>query len=239
MVAAIEIKGLSKTYPRAKVEALREVSLTIPESVIFGLIGPNGAGKTSLIRSVLSLAHYRGSIKIFGEDARRPRARMHLSYLPERFNFYSFFRAGEVLQFFSRAKTGKKISKVDLKNLFMQVGLENVEKRRVKEMSKGQLQRLGVAGLLVGDPRLIIVDEPFNGIDPVALKDMRDLFARLQKEGKTILLSTHLLSELQKLCHTFAILAKGRLRKTLTSASGEFDLESVFLDSIKDSGEIL
>ena len=222
--AVIEIKGLSKTYSdfwgRPRVEALQPLDLEIREGEIFGLLGPNGSGKTTTIKLLLGLLHAtKGDAFVFGQDPGNQEAKRRVGYLPEETYLYKFLDAEETLKFYGGLfGIDKATLKPRIDTLIKQVGLDHARKRRLGEYSKGMARRLGLAQALINDPDLVILDEPTSGLDPIGTSEVKALINDLKQRGKTVLLCSHLLSDVEDVCDRLAILHNGVLK-----AYGEVD----------------
>jgi ABC-2 type transport system ATP-binding protein len=215
--AAVSISRLTKHYPlplrRQKVVAVNDLSLEIPEGEVYGLLGPNGSGKSTTLKVLLGLAGpTRGNTMIFGVDSRDYRSHRSVGFLPENPYFYKFLTAEETLRFYGKicALRGRPLDK-RIDELLSLVGLEEARHRRVGDYSKGMLQRIGLAQALIQDPRLIVLDEPTAGVDPVGSHQIRDLLLELKKRGKTILLTSHLLEQAQEICDRVGIMSRGSM----------------------------
>lgn len=209
--APVEALGLHKHFgARTAVQAL---DLTVPEGMVFGFLGPNGAGKTTTIRMLLGLiTPSAGSVKIFGHDVRREfkAAIRHVGAMVEGPAFYPFLSARKNLRLFGRLSGG--VSAARIEEVLEQVGLAARADQRVDGFSQGMKQRLGIALALLEKPRLLILDEPTNGLDPQGTREIRELVRGIREEGRTtILLSSHLLSEMERICDRVAVLAHGRI----------------------------
>jgi ABC-type multidrug transport system ATPase subunit len=204
----IEVMGLRKEYDG--VVAVDEISFKVEKGEIFALLGPNGAGKTTTIKAILGLINYEGEISIDGMNvvARGKEIKKKIGYLPESVAFYDNLTALQTLQFFAELKG---IKDADLMKLLKEVGLEKDANRKVGGFSKGMLQRLGLAQCLLGKPELLILDEPTTGLDAVGAYEVRKKIKELNERGVTILLSSHILSEVQELSHRVAIMNKGKI----------------------------
>lgn len=215
----IEFRNITKVYSVGfwgkKQIALKNLNLKVPPGSIYGFLGANGAGKTTGIKLLMGLQFpQEGSLFIFGKEANDPAAKANLGYLPERPYFHDSMTAKEFLNFhrslFGDLLKNKKIpTNQELLNL---VGLQNVEGKYLKDFSKGMLQRIGIAQALVNDPDLIVLDEPMSGLDPVGRREVRDLIVNLSQKGKTIFFSSHILSDVESICHRIAFLEKGELK---------------------------
>lgn len=234
----IVVDNLSKSY--GKHQALKTVSLNVPKGSIFALLGPNGAGKSTLVKCILNLIHpQEGSIHVGGVSYQEIECRKILSYLPEKFSFYSFYKVNAILEFFASLKglegQEKKEQIAKVKEL---MGLSEFENQKVTQLSKGQLQRTGIAITLLGDNQLIILDEPFSGLDPIAIKELKELILKLKAEGKTVFLNSHLLGEMENILDSCALLNKGELiaNGAIPEMLNGEDLETFFYKKVK--GEV-
>lgn len=214
MDKALELENLSKTYKigfrKARRKAVADVSLSLPAGKVFGLLGPNGAGKTTTIKIALGfLKPDSGQVKIFGEP-NSPKARVRVGFLPEQPYFYPHLNAEAALDFYGKLFGIKRAERARRAKLLLEtVGLSDAVKLPLGKFSKGMLQRFGVAQALINNPDLLIVDEPASGLDPIGQVEMRRLLTALNAEGKSILLSSHYLLEVENFCHEVAIMNKG------------------------------
>jgi ABC-2 type transport system ATP-binding protein len=216
----IDIKcvGLVKTFRdfwmRPRVRAVDGVDLEIRRGEVFGLLGPNGSGKSTTIKMLLGLlSPTAGRIAVLGRRPRHVQTKKMIGYLPEESYLYRFLSARETLDFYGklfRLPPAIRRQRVDM--LLSMVGLDGVEHRPVGEFSKGMQRRVGLAQSLINDPQLLILDEPTSGMDPVGARQIKDVIASLAARGKTILLCTHLLSDVEDLCDRVAIMFGGRVR---------------------------
>lgn len=215
----VETRNLSKVYRdfwgRQKVRALRALDLEIRRGEIFGLLGPNGSGKTTTIKLLLGLLFpTSGQALVFGKDATDVSKNERLGYLPEESYLYRFLNAEETLDFYGRLfDMPAKLRKQRAAELITMVGLNRDKKRQLKEYSKGMARRIGLAQALINDPELIMLDEPTSGLDPIGTREIKDLILRLKAEGKTVLMSSHLLADVQDVCDRIAILHQGELKE--------------------------
>jgi ABC-2 type transport system ATP-binding protein len=214
---AIETAGLTKVYrSRFRGRTIRAVSnlnITVRPGTKFGLLGANGAGKTTFVKMLLSAVKpTAGSARIFGEDSSLPEARRPVGYLPENHRFPTYLTGRGMLQFYG-ALSG--LSRVELRQrtpeMLNLVGLQGWEDVRIKKYSKGMLQRLGLAQALIHRPRLLVLDEPTDGVDPVGRRDIRQILNDLLDRGVTIFINSHLLTEVESFCDEVAIIHKGEL----------------------------
>jgi ABC-2 type transport system ATP-binding protein len=215
----VEIRSLTKVYRdfwgRRKKVALNALDLTIQKGEIFGLLGPNGSGKTTTIKLLLGLLFpTSGEAFVFGQPSLDVRKNERIGYLPEESYLYRFLNAEETLDFYGRlfdisAETRRKRAG----ELIEMVGLERDKKRTLREYSKGMRQRIGLAQALINDPELIILDEPTSGLDPLGTLWMKELIVKLRNQGKTILMCSHRLDDVQDVCDRIAILYNGDLQE--------------------------
>jgi ABC-2 type transport system ATP-binding protein len=219
--AAIHTERLTKVYRdfwgRDKVVALKDLDLTIHRGEVFGLLGPNGSGKSTTIKLLLGLIFpTRGTATVMGERIGSTRINERIGFLPEESYLYRFLNGEETLYFYGRLF---KISRRDLKRrvpeLLDIVGLDaKARKRKLREYSKGMARRIGLAQALINNPDLIMLDEPTTGLDPIGTREMKDLILSLKAQGKTVLLCSHLLADVQDVCDRITILFRGE-RKAL------------------------
>jgi ABC-2 type transport system ATP-binding protein len=214
----LELADLSKTYGRRGkgVAAVKGVSLSVGAGEVYGFLGPNGAGKSTTIRMLIGLiAPTSGEARLFGEDLRTNRHVLRrVGSLVDGGNFYPFLSGRRNLEVLAKTQ-GHGAERIDA--LLDQVGLAGSGKRKVKGYSTGMRQRLGVAAALLGDPDLVILDEPVNGLDVAGIQEMRDLIRSLATDhGKTVFLSSHLLHEVQQVCDRVAIISKGEIVREST-----------------------
>jgi ABC-2 type transport system ATP-binding protein len=216
---------LAKTFRlgmlRRRVEAVQGISFTVRRGEIFGFLGPNGAGKTTTLKMMMGLVFpSRGRAEVFGLPAGSRGAKRRLGYLPETPYFYEYLTPEEFLDFagaLSDVPGPQRRRRAD--SLISRVGLERARGRSLRKFSKGMLQRIGIAQALMGDPELVILDEPMTGLDPIGRKEIRDLILELRHQGKTIFFSTHILPDVETTCDRVAIVVDGRLRSVGPLAS--------------------
>src|SRR3954449_4252992 len=217
--SAVHTEHLTKTYTdfwgRPKVKALDDLNLTIHRGEVFGLLGPNGSGKSTTIKLLLGLIFpTRGSASILGQPIGSTAINERIGFLPEESYLYRFLNGEETLKFYGRLF---KIPSRDLKRrvpeLLDIVGLDQKSrKRKLREYSKGMARRIGLAQALINNPDLILLDEPTTGLDPIGTREMKDLILSLKQQGKTVLLCSHLLYDVQDVCDRITILYKGRMQ---------------------------
>jgi ABC-2 type transport system ATP-binding protein len=230
--AGVELRGLTKDFSiglrGVRLRAVDNLSLRIGAGEVFGLLGPNGSGKSTTIKVILGLlAPTAGECRIFGLASDRVEARVAVGYLPEAPNFYRFLSGRELVAFYGRicGLTGAKLTD-RVAEVIAWVGLTEAADRRVGTYSKGMLQRIGLAQALVHDPRLVILDEPTAGVDPLGTAAITALIRQLKAQGKTVLITSHLLAQIEEVCDRVAILDRGRLLVSgtvaeLTAAGGQ------------------
>src|SRR5690349_16075641 len=217
---ALRIEHLSKVYKdfwgRDKVRALDDLNLTIHRGEVFGLLGPNGSGKSTTIKLLLGLIFpTRGSATILGRPAGSTAINEKIGFLPEESYLYRFLNGEETLKFYGRLfKIPRKELNRRVPELLEIVGLDNkARKRKLREYSKGMARRIGLAQALINNPDLILLDEPTTGLDPIGTREMKDLILSLKEQGKTVLLCSHLLADVQDVCDRIIILFRGREQK--------------------------
>ena len=205
----LQASDLHKAY--GSIRALNGVSLEVGDGELVGLLGPNGAGKSTLVKIACGLVRpTEGEARVTGEPAGSAAARARLGYLAELFRFPGWLRADELLQLHQRL-AGSHGGPDERGELLDLVGLEDAAGVKVEAMSKGMQQRLGIAQALVGSPRLLMLDEPTSALDPVGRRIVRDLLLELKRRGVAVLLNSHLLSEVERVCDRVAILVSGRI----------------------------
>jgi ABC-type multidrug transport system ATPase subunit len=208
---AIEISSVQKSYGDAF--SLKDVSLSIEQGKIFALLGLNGAGKTTLVKLILDILNPdNGSIKINGVDSKDNLSRMGVGFIPEKFSFFHYYSVYGALSFFGKMKG---ISAPDLhlqiEAALKEFNIEELKNKQLKTLSKGQMQRVGLCHLMIGDNQLLILDEPFSGLDPLGMRELKDFFKKQKILGKTIFLNSHILSEMELICDEVAIIHKGEI----------------------------
>lgn len=215
----IETRSLSKVYRdfwgRQKVRALKALDLEIRRGEIFGLLGPNGSGKTTTVKLILGLLFpTSGQALVFGREATDVKKNERIGYLPEESYLYRFLNAEETLDFYGRLfDMAAPLRRQRTADLIDMVGLGWAKRRQLREYSKGMTRRIGLAQALINDPELIVLDEPTTGLDPIGCREMKDLILRLRDEGKTILMCSHLLADVQDVCDRIGILYQGELQE--------------------------
>ncbi|HTJ86528.1 MAG TPA: ABC transporter ATP-binding protein [Terriglobales bacterium] len=218
-MAAIEILGLEKTYSvgfwrKRPKRALHPLHLAIEDGEIFGFLGPNGAGKTTTLKMLMGLVFPSGGgARILGMDLDDPRMKAQIGFLPEQPYFYDYLTARELLTYYGQ------LSGVDSRQLprkvdstLERVGLRDATDVQLRKFSKGMLQRAGIAQAILHDPKVVFLDEPMSGLDPMGRREVRSLIEQLKAEGKTVFFSTHILSDAEALCDRVAVINLGQLR---------------------------
>ena len=216
---AISIENLTKeftnpsVFSRGKITAVKNLTLSVGTGQVYGLLGPNGSGKSTTMKIVLGLVTpTSGRTFIFGRDSRDVESREAVGFLPENPYFYKFLTGSETLDFYGKlCGLGGKLLRDRSRELLALVGLEGAADRRVGGYSKGMLQRIGLAQALVQEPRLLVLDEPTAGVDPAGSHEIRDLILRLKQRGITVMLCSHLLSQVQEICDRIGIMNHGEL----------------------------
>ncbi len=218
-MAAIEIVGLEKTYNvgfwgRRQKLALRPLHLSVEAGEVFGFLGPNGAGKTTTLKMLMGLVFpTAGTARILGMEIDDPRMKAQIGFLPEQPYFYDYLTARELLDYYGQLsgveakQRGRKIQE-----MLVRVGLPDAGGVQLRKFSKGMLQRVGIAQAILHDPRVVFLDEPMSGLDPMGRREVRDLMEQLKTEGKTVFFSTHILSDAEALCDRVAVIHQGELR---------------------------
>jgi len=215
----IETRNLTKVYRdfwgRQKVRALNALDLEVRRGEIFGLLGPNGSGKTTTIKLLLGLLFpTSGQALVFGRDATDVSKNQRIGYLPEESYLYRFLNAEETLDFYGRLfNMPRQLRRQRTYDLIEQVKLGWAKRRQLKEYSKGMTRRIGLAQALINDPELLLLDEPTTGLDPIGIREMKDLILDLRKQGKTIVMCSHRLDDVQDVCDRIAILHQGELKE--------------------------
>jgi ABC-2 type transport system ATP-binding protein len=216
---AIETQNLTKEYPHGFLHLKRKISLEnltmqVEDGEVFGFLGPNGAGKSTTIKLLMGIIFpTAGSAHILGKPVSDVSMHRDIGYLPEQPYFYDYLTAAEVLDYFAQFhgfSTAERKERVQ--KMLQRVGLETAGKIQLRKFSKGMLQRVGLAQAILHDPKLVILDEPMSGLDPVGRREVRDIILDLKNAGKTILFSTHILSDAETLCDRVGVIAGGQLR---------------------------
>lgn len=250
--SVIEIRNLSKVYRdfwgRPKVRALNSLSLDVKRGEIFGLLGPNGSGKTTTLKLLLGLLFpTEGQVRILGQPAHDVEKNERIGYLPEESYLYRFLNADETLDFYGRLfKMTPAERRKRRDELIERVGIAHARRRQLKEYSKGMTRRIGLAQALINDPELVLLDEPTSGLDPLGTRDMKDMILKLRDEGKTVVMCSHLLADVQDVCDRIAILFQGELKvignvQELLESTDETQIRTSTLspEALKDVEQVL
>jgi ABC-2 type transport system ATP-binding protein len=214
---AVRLTDVTKIFPvpfqRRSIVAVRDLNLEVAPGQIYGLLGPNGSGKSTTLKIILGLVPpTRGQARIFGRDSDRVASRESVGFLPESPYFYKFLTGEETLRFYGKLCGLRSANlKKRVEEMLELVGLTSARKRRLAGYSKGMLQRIGLAQALIQEPALLVLDEPTAGVDPAGAREIRDLILALKSRGITVLLSSHLLGQVQEICDRVGILANGVL----------------------------
>jgi len=218
-IAAIEIENLSKEYPHGflhlkKKRSLENLTMEVQPGEVFGLLGPNGAGKSTTIKLLMRLIFpTSGTARILGKSIEDVSMHQQVGYLPEQPYFYDYLTVAELLDYFARFHGWKAADRQErVERMLKKVGLETARKIQLRKYSKGMLQRAALAQAILHDPQVVVLDEPMSGLDPLGRREVRDIILELKKEGRTVLFSTHILSDAEMLCDRVGVIVGGRLR---------------------------
>jgi ABC-2 type transport system ATP-binding protein len=233
---AIRLADVGKVFPvpfrRRRIVALQNLSLNIAAGEVYGLLGPNGSGKSTTLKIILGLLQpTHGSVSIFGRDNSAVAVRRDIGFLPENAYFHKFLTGAETLRFHARLSgMSRTATKSRITDLLATVGLTRAADARLATYSKGMLQRIGLAQALIHDPKILILDEPTAAVDPAGSRDIQNLIVALKRRGSTVLLSSHLLTQVQEVCDRVGILHRGKLLR-------EGDLEDLL--AIENQTELI
>src|SRR6185295_12518039 len=214
----VVVRGLTKVFKdfwgRPKAKAVDNVDFEVRRGEVFGLLGPNGSGKSTTVKMLLGLLYpTKGHIEVFGHSPRHVATKSRIGYLPEESYLYRYLDSGETLDFFgSLFDLANAERRKRAEQLLEMVGLSSVRRRVVGEFSKGMQRRIGLAQALINDPDLLILDEPTTGLDPLGTRQIKDLILNLKQRGKTVLLCSHLLADVEDVCDRVTILYGGKIR---------------------------
>src|SRR5262244_1318046 len=216
---AIEIENLTKDYPSGflnlrKKRSLEGLTMQVEDGEVFGFLGPNGAGKSTTIKLLMSLIFpTAGTARILGRSISDIEMHRDIGYLPEQPYFYDYLTAAELLDYFARFHNLKATDRRErVAKMLKKVGLETARKIQLRKYSKGMLQRVGLAQAILHDPKVVILDEPMSGLDPIGRHEVRDIILELKSEGKTVLFSTHILTDAEMLCDKVGVIVGGKLQ---------------------------
>ena len=217
MTPAIEAQQLRKVFRdfwhRPRVVAVADISLSVPRGTIYGLLGPNGSGKSTTLKMMLGLLHpTRGSVQVLGNAPQTPAVQQRIGYLPEVSTMYRYLTAEETLAFYgSLFNLPPQTRALRTKELLALTGLSAAAKRPVGEFSRGMNRRLGLAQALINNPDVLVLDEPTAGLDPIGCHHVKTLLRKLAEAGKTVLIASHLLADIEDICSEITILHHGRV----------------------------
>jgi ABC-2 type transport system ATP-binding protein len=218
---AIETENLTKEYPFGflhlkKRTSLEDLNMQVETGEVFGFIGPNGAGKSTTIKLLMGLIFpTAGTARILGKHISDVPMHQDIGYMPEQPYFYDYLTAAELLDYFARFHNLPAAGRSDrVQKMLKKVGLETAGKIQLRKYSKGMLQRVGLAQAILHDPQVVILDEPMSGLDPVGRREVRDIILELKRDGKTVMFSTHILSDAEMLCDRVGVIVGGKLRGT-------------------------
>lgn len=216
---AIEIENLSKEYPYGflnlkKKMSLENLNMQVESGEVFGFLGPNGAGKSTTIKLLMRLIFpTSGTARILGKPIEDVSMHQDIGYLPEQPYFYDYLTAAELLDYFARFHGLTANDRRErVQKMLRKVGLETAKKIQLRKYSKGMLQRVGMAQAILHEPKVVVLDEPMSGLDPLGRREVRDIILELKREGKTVLFSTHILSDAEMLCDRVGVIVGGKLR---------------------------
>ncbi|MGB6597755.1 MAG: ABC transporter ATP-binding protein [Candidatus Acidiferrum sp.] len=217
--AAIEIENLTKDYPFGflhlkKKRSLEGLTMQVESGEVFGFLGPNGAGKSTTIKLLVGLIFPEaGTARILGKPITDIAMHCNIGYLPEQPYFYDYLTAAEVLDYFARFHDLTAVDRKErVARMLKKVGLETAGKIQLRKYSKGMLQRVGLAQAILHEPQVVILDEPMSGLDPIGRREVRDIILELKRDGRTVMFSTHILSDAEMLCDRVGVIVGGKLR---------------------------
>jgi ABC-2 type transport system ATP-binding protein len=242
---AIEFSGINKVYPRrfggVQVAALSNISFEVARGEVCAFLGPNGAGKTTSMNILMGFIYASsGRSCVLGYEPGDVRAKERIGFLPENFAFYRYLNADKLLQFHLRL-SGRQLADPAalIASLLAKVKLDTHKGLKIGKYSRGMVQRLGIAQALLGDPELLVLDEPTSGLDPAGRKEVRDLILALKAEGKTIFLSSHILSEVEQICDRVIIIDRGHMVRsgTMQEMLAEDNRVEIIVDQLPEAVE--
>src|SRR5579871_5591003 len=223
---AVQISNVTKTF--GAVTAVNDLSLTIPEGSVYGFIGPNGSGKTTTMRMIVNIFYPdRGSIRVFGKEQSGSRAES-IGYLPEERGLYRQMNVQQLLEFYGELRGGKKVT-AEVTEWLRKLDLAHCAKRKVETLSKGMSQKVQFIATVVPEPKLLILDEPFTGLDPVSADSIRDAILEIRRRGSTVILSTHDMAVAETMCDSILMIFRGKkvLDGTLSSIQASYASDTI------------
>lgn len=230
-------KDFRKGFLRKKVSVLKDISFGVNEGEIYGIVGPNGAGKTTTFKCILGfISLTAGKINLYGKDISDHKVKTNIGYLPENPYFYEYLTGYELLSYMGHlhGMSGKTL-KNRIYELLEKVNLSKSFNMQLRKYSKGMLQRIGIAQAIMNDPEFVIFDEPMSGLDPVGRREVRDIILELKSKGKTVMLSSHILSDLEALCDKVCFIFHGEVVKEGSLYDLEYDIQSGYEAIVKKS----
>ncbi|HRZ78927.1 MAG TPA: ABC transporter ATP-binding protein [bacterium] len=248
MAKPVEVRNLTKNFRHPmkvwdKIEAVKDFSFSVETGEIVGFVGHNGAGKTTTIKMMMGfIAPTSGEISIFGQNAGSIEVKKKVGFLPERPYFYSELTSMELLKYFGKLSGMKGSSLIDkAEKVLRRVGLYNDRNRKLSGYSKGMLQRIGIAQSIIHDPELVIMDEPMSGLDPIGRREVKEIIRSLKREGRSVIFSSHILSDIENLSDRVLIIEKGvrksfgTVREIVRPENIRFSIEFGGPDEMKDA----
>lgn len=240
MDVALEVRGVTKTFGQTR--AVDDLYLTVPQGSIYGLIGPSGAGKTTAIRMILSILFPdSGTLTVLGRSSALD-AKDRIGYLPEERGVYRKMRVGAFLSYIGQLKAvPASEAKSRASHLLRRLGLADAEKKKCEDLSKGMLQRVQFVAAIINQPQLLILDEPFSGLDPVSVRLLKELIAEEKQRGAAILFSTHVMSHAEELCDQIVMIHKGRkvLDEPMHRLRRRFDTRTIRFEPLDESANLM
>ena len=231
----IEVKNVHKCY--GNIIALDDISFNVKQGCIFGLLGQNGAGKTTFIKALLNLVNISsGEILLEGHSYQSRQTRAKVALLPERFSFFPYYTIESTLYFYGKMRLLDKVSlEKQVSYALNRLDIAQIKNRKLGTLSKGQLQRTGIAALLLGNISCYLLDEPFSGLDPIGIKDIKQIILELKEQGKTIFINSHILSEVEQICDEIAIIHNGKCLATgeINQLKKNSSLEDFFCKTVR------
>ncbi len=237
IMQAFKASGINKSYGAKKV--LTDFSISLEMGLIHALIGPNGAGKTTFVKSLLNLiAIDSGEITIFDQNWKNEKTHKRIAFIPEKFNFYSYYTPETTVKFLCQMHGIKNdLIKAKLGEALERFDLIKIKNQKISTISKGQLQRIALSYIYICGPDFIILDEPFSGLDPIGMKELKDFLVDLRKSGKAVFINSHMLAEVEKISDEITIINEGKavISGNLNELTKQKNLEQYFYDTIKDN----